>query len=187
FAGALDVARVVEHEALGVGMAEVLEVDDLQAVARLTAVEVVNDFVALVEINELQVELLADGIDEAEQVLFFLGAAVFVTLAINKPGDLRVRSHGGTDLLGANAGGANKIRPPMIVRLELVFLPHHQGGTAHENNVFSVGRSGGGRLAGGENRQEDKEQKQSFHREMSGAVFMLRSDLLQLRRGNFPS
>src|SRR4051794_39514281 len=156
-------------------MAEVLEVDNFQAVARLAVVEVVDDIVALVDVNELQVELLANGIDEREQVLFFLDAAILVALAINKPGDLCVRSRGGPDLFGPNASGPDKICPPMIVRLEFVFLPHHQRGTADQNDVFAVGRGGGGRSVGGENRQENEEQEQSFHREMSGAVFMLKS------------
>src|SRR3954471_24961266 len=116
-------------------MAEVLEVDDFQAVARLTGVEVIDDVVALVDVNELQVELLANGIDEGEKVLLFLDAAILIALAINEPGNLRVRSGGGPDLFGPNARGANKICPPMVMGLDLVFLPHHQGGTADENDV----------------------------------------------------
>ena len=70
FAGALDVAAVIEHEALRVRMAEVFEVGDLQAVARLAVIQVIDDFVALREINELQVELVAHGTDEANKSCF---------------------------------------------------------------------------------------------------------------------
>ena len=72
FAGALDVAAVIEHEALRVGVAEIFEVGDLQAVARLAVVQVIDDFVALLKIDQFQVVLVADGGDVAEQILFFL-------------------------------------------------------------------------------------------------------------------
>ncbi len=65
FAGALDVAAVIEHEALRVGVSEIFEVGDFQAVARLAVVQVIDDLVALLKINQLQVKLVADGSDVA--------------------------------------------------------------------------------------------------------------------------
>src|SRR5436190_1960834 len=76
--------------------------------------------------------------------------------------------------------GSDEVRPPMIVRLEFVFFPDHQGRAADEENVFAIYRRRRGRLAGEGNSQENEDQKQSFHRKMLGAVFMLGSELLQL-------
>jgi hypothetical protein len=52
----------------------------------------------------------------------------------------------------------------MIVRLELVFFPHHERWAADEQDVFAVYRSGRGGLANEEETQEKEKWEQSFHR-----------------------
>jgi hypothetical protein len=47
--GAVDVVRVVEHQARLVRVPEILEADDLHLIARTAVVQVVDDLSALVE------------------------------------------------------------------------------------------------------------------------------------------
>src|SRR3954464_7618170 len=184
FACALDVAAVVEHEALRVGMAEVFEVCHLQAVPRLPGIEIIDDFVAFRKINELQVEFFTDRINEAKQIHFFLYAAVLVAGPVNKPGDFSVRV-GRADLLGANAGGADEISPPMVVWLLFVFLPNHKRRPADQEHIFTISRGGGG-LSGDEDNEKKEQREQSFHGQIVGAVFMLKWRFLQPKPGLKP-
>src|SRR5439155_19114703 len=97
-----------------------------------------------------------------DQVLMLLRRAIEITLLINQPGDWRVRAKPVAQLLSAEPRRANKIRPPMIVRLGLVLLPLFQGGSADEDDPLAfrdvVARLGGQR----ENRQRSN-QKEPFH------------------------
>src|SRR5207248_8674922 len=108
----------------------------------------------------------------------FLYGAVLVALAVDQPRDFGIGSLG-ADLLGPDTSGTDEIRPPMIVWLDFVFLPHHQGGTTDKEHVFAANRRGGRGLAG-KKAQQNQKQKQSFHRKWLGAVFMLRTDSLQV-------
>src|SRR5205809_5545276 len=98
-------------------MPEEFEVDDSNAVARLTVVKIIDDLRALVEVNKIQIKFLAHGIDVTEQILMLLLGTIDVALLVNQPGDLRVGAEFFSQLLGADAGGAHKIRPPVIVRI----------------------------------------------------------------------
>jgi hypothetical protein len=53
----------------------------------------------------------------------------------------------------------------MIVRLKLVFLPHHERRAADKEDIFAVCGGSGRRLNGGRHRQEKQEQEESFHQE----------------------
>ena len=140
-------------------MAEVFEVDHFLAVA----IQIIDNVVAVHDVDEVQVKLVPDGIDEGKQVLLLLHGAVLVALLINEPGDLGV-GRGSANLLGADARGTDEIRPPMIVRLLFVFFPDHERRAADEEDVFAVRGRGGGRLAREEKTQENKKREQSFHR-----------------------
>jgi hypothetical protein len=60
----------------------------------------------------------------------------------------------------------------MIVRLLFVLLPDHQGRTTHEQDVFSLGRGGGGRgVPGQKQAQKNKNWQQSFHRKVGSSIY----------------
>ena len=81
--------------------------------------------VAVAEVDEVEIELVAHGSDELEQVLFFLLTSIDVALLVNQPGDLRVRPVLLAQLLRPNSRGADEIRPPMIMRdRAFVLLPN---------------------------------------------------------------
>src|SRR4051812_33307967 len=88
--GAVQIARVVEHPAGAVRMAEVLEVRDLHLVAVLAVVQVVDHLLGLVEEDELDVESIADRLDVAEEVVVLLLGARDVGGPVDEPGDVRV-------------------------------------------------------------------------------------------------
>ena len=117
-------------------MAVEFEIGNLHAVAWFALVEVVDDFRAFVEPDEVDAVFVAHGDDVGYEIDFILslGAAV-VAGAMDEPGD------GGTwvlllDFLNADAGGADEISPPAVVRIGFVFFPFLEGGAATEENVF---------------------------------------------------
>ena len=63
FTGAFDIVAVIEHETRPVRMPEIFETRDLHLVSRLPAVQIINDFLARAEPNEIDVELVADRTD----------------------------------------------------------------------------------------------------------------------------
>ena len=76
-----------------------------------------------------------------EQILFFLRRAIHITLAINEPGNLRIRILR-ANLFGPNAPRPDEIGPPMVVRLLFVFFPDHQRRATDKQDVFARGGSG---------------------------------------------
>src|SRR5438477_11712661 len=82
--------------------------------------------------NEIEIKFFAHRIDQANQVLVFLFRAIHIALLINKPGDLRIRSKLGAHLLSPQSCGPNKVRPPVIVRINFIFLPLIHGGSANK-------------------------------------------------------
>ena len=60
FASTVDIVAVIEHETSAVRMPEKFETDDLHLISRLPVVQIVNDFLARAEPNEIDVELVAD-------------------------------------------------------------------------------------------------------------------------------
>src|SRR5688572_15516501 len=151
-------------------MAKELEVDDLNAISRLSIVQIINDLVAFVEIDQLDVVLVAHRVDVPDQVLLVLRRAVDVALLVDQPGDHRIRILR-LDLLGPNPAGADEIGPPMIVRLLLVFLPHHQGRSADDEDVFARSGGGGSRLSGQQEAAKKEKREQSFHRGTGSSIY----------------
>lgn len=142
FARAVDVIAVIEHKTRFVRMPEILEVGDLHLVAPGAGVEVIDDFATFVEPDEVDVELVAHGADQADQILMFLLGTIEITLFINQPCDLRVRPDLIAKLFGPQTRCTNKIRPPMIVRRGFVFFPLIHRRPAHQENVFAGDRLG---------------------------------------------
>src|SRR5688500_8250451 len=142
-------------------MAKELEVDNFYTISRLAIVQIIDDLVALVEIDQLDVVFVAHRVDVADQVLLVLRRAVDVALLVYQPGDHRIRILR-LDLLGPNAAGANEVSPPMIVRLLLVFLPHHQRGPTDNEDVFTIRRRSGAGLGSQAESQEKKKCEPSF-------------------------
>src|ERR1700704_29205 len=137
-------------------MPEKFEPGDFDLVARLARVQVINDLVTSLEINQVQIVLLADRIYVADQILFFLHGAIEITLFVNEPGNLLVRSVLGAHLFGPNPRGANEICPPMIGRLGLVLFPLPQGRPADQENVFATNWI---RSLSGERKDEEKQNR----------------------------
>src|SRR6266496_945069 len=115
FTGAVDVVAVIEHETGPVRMSKIFKVGDFYLIARLAVVQIIDHLGARVKPNEIEIKFFANRIDQANQVLVLLLRAINISLLVNQPGDLRVRSKLGAQLLRAQPGGANKVRPPMIV------------------------------------------------------------------------
>src|ERR1044071_4101116 len=85
----------------------------------------------------------------------FLFRAIEVALFINQPGNLLVWPEVATQLFGAQTRGAHEVRPPMIVRIKLVFFPLIQGRSADYDDIFAVGSESAARP----HEQQYKQQK----------------------------
>src|SRR5438477_13102550 len=68
FGGTVDHVAIIEHEARPIGMAEIFEGSNLQRSARLTVIKIIDHVSALVEVNKMQIELVAHGIDVPDQI-----------------------------------------------------------------------------------------------------------------------
>ena len=90
FTRAIDIVAVIEHKTGLVGMAEIFEAGDLQAVAILPGIKIINHSAAVAKPNEVEIIFIAHGLDVTEQILVLLRGAIDVTLFVNEPGDLRV-------------------------------------------------------------------------------------------------
>src|SRR6476620_7865287 len=107
--------------------------------------------------DEIEIKLVANRTDEADQVLMLLLCALLVTLPVNKPCNLSIRPELGAQLFGAQARSPHKVCPPMIVRKGLVLFPLIHRRAAHQNDVFT--RSGWRGLRDkGEDREKNDEQ-----------------------------
>ena len=104
-------------------MAEKFEARDLQFAARMSIVNVIDDVAAVAKVNQVEVIFVAHGVDVGDQVLLLLHGAIFVTLAVNEPGDHPIGPELRTQLFRAHARGMDKVRPPVIVRLRLCISP----------------------------------------------------------------
>ena len=67
----------------------------------------------------------------------FLFGAIQISLFVNEPGNLRIRSELSPQLFGAYSRGADKIRPPMVVRISFIVFPLIKRRSANQNNVFA--------------------------------------------------
>ena len=154
-------------------MAEIFEERDLDLIARLAAVQVIDDVIAVLKIDQIQVECVAHGTEKPEQILLFLRGPVDVTLLVDQPGDLRVRTVFFAQLLGANAGRPDEICPPMVVREgAFVFLPLHQGRAAHQKDKFRRGVCGARGHGGGQGQKhEKKEEREAFHGDYRSSIY----------------
>ncbi len=92
FARAIDIVAVIEHKTGHVGMAEIFEAGDLEAVAILPPIKIINDADAVAKPDEVEIIFVAHGLDMADQVLVFLLRAIDVTLFVNEPGNYRIGS-----------------------------------------------------------------------------------------------
>ena len=137
FRRAVEHVAVIEHETRLVRMAEVFEARDLQFAARMSIINVVDDVAAVAKINQVEMIFVAHGVDVGDQVLLLLHGTIFVTLAVNEPGNHPVGAKLRAQLFRAHARGMDEVRPPMIVRLRFVFLPFVQRRAAHDDDVFA--------------------------------------------------
>src|SRR6266487_1710645 len=123
-------------------MAEVFEAPNLHPIPRLPRVQVIDDFGAAVKIDQVQTVFIAHRIDETDQVLMLLLGAIQITLLVYEPGNLGVRSELAAQLLCPYSRGANKVRPPMIVRINFIVLPLIKGRPAHDDDPLFVRGAG---------------------------------------------
>ena len=142
-------------------MAKVFEAGDFRPIAWLSGVQIIDDFGSGVKVNQVQIEPVAHGIDEADQILVLLRSAIEIALLINKPGDRSVGAELGAQLLSAQSRGANKVRPPMVVRIGLVVLPLIERRATHNDDPLT-GRRGGRFRSERQDRQRTNEEK-AFH------------------------
>src|SRR5215831_10471578 len=125
-------------------------------------IEVIDHLLPRTEPNEMEIKFVADGIDQTNQVLVLLFGTILVTLSVNEPSKLHVRPKFGAQLLGAQPRRAYKVRPPVIVRVSLVFFPLIHRGPAYQDDVFAGGRRCRPRRER-EHRQKGNEQEAVYH------------------------
>lgn|SRR5580700_1051132 len=118
-------------------MSKVFETANLHPIARLAVVQIIDHVAAIAEVNDIEMKLFADRINEADQILFFLLCAIEITLFVDEPGNLSVRAKLRAQLVGAQAGGMDKVGPPMIVRLRFVLFPLLERWSADEQDIFA--------------------------------------------------
>src|SRR4030095_1290756 len=88
--------------------------------------------------NEIEIKFIANGLNQADQILVFLRRTIYIALFVNEPRDPRIRAELRAQLLGEQPRATNKIRPPMIMRINLVLLPLIHGGSAYDDDVFPL-------------------------------------------------
>ena len=150
-------------------MPEVFETDNLQSVASRPIIQVIDDLVAALKIDQVEIKLVRDGVDEANQVLVLLCGTIKIALFVNQPGDLGVRPKASAKLFGAQAGCMHEIRPPMIVRIGFVLFPLMQRRSAHHHDPFP-GRMGGRHRSNRHDRQ-CKNKQRAFHRVKESTIY----------------
>src|SRR6266550_6924659 len=91
----------------------------------------------------MNVELVSDRFDVADQILLFLNPAIDISGPVNQPGNHLIGAVLGPDLFGAYTGGPNKVGPPVVMRLGLVFLPLVHRRSTDQDNPLGLGRWGG--------------------------------------------
>src|SRR5436309_9991516 len=121
-------------------MAEIFKAADLYLVAWLTLVQIIDYFRAWAKPDQLEIIFFTHTIDQADQILVFLFCAVLVTLPVDKPRNLRVRTELLAQLFGAQPGSPHKVRPPMVVRDSLIFFPLIHRRPAHKDDVLTRSR-----------------------------------------------
>ena len=118
-------------------MTEVVEASDFVARTILPVIQIIAKLVRSLEINQLQSEFCANRIDHAEDVFLLLRLSPFISGAIKQPGNFG----GGTilisKLLDSQTTRADEVKPPVIVRLDLIFFPRHEGDSAGGHNVLT--------------------------------------------------
>src|SRR5215831_3862030 len=139
---AINIVAVIEHEAGAIRVTEILKTGNLYLISWLPVVEIIDDFLARDEPNETDIEFIAHGADEADQVLVFLFGAIFITLPVDEPRDLGTGAELAAQLFGAQTRGPHKIRPPMVVRESLVFFPLIHRRPTDQDYVFPLDRRG---------------------------------------------
>src|SRR5207237_496813 len=137
FRRAVYVAAVIEHKAGFVRVTKKFKPRHLLTFAVTSGVQIIDNVVAVLKPNEIQIKLVSDSLDQPDQILIFLRLAIEITLFINQPGDGRVRPEPFAQLVGTEPRRANEIRPPMIVRLRLVLFPLLEGGPADQDDPFA--------------------------------------------------
>lgn len=133
-------------------MAEVVKGRNLVTGTVLPAVEIVAELICCLEIDQFQSVFRANRIDYAEYVFLFLGLPSFVAGAIDQPSNLRRWPILISQLLDPETAGADKVEPPVVMRLKLVFLPGHKGDSTGGYDVLASV------LAECERRQGDRHQ-----------------------------
>lgn len=163
---AVNLVAVIEHEAGAVGVAEVFEIGDLDAVARLSRIEVVDELLLGVEENQVNLELLLHALNLRDEVLLFLPfAPADIAGLVDQPGDESVVAVCLAQLLKADAGGMDEICPPVIVGNPLELLPFDERRAAGDDNIFRLISLLGAEGDAPQSQQEKKAGDRSIHDE----------------------
>lgn len=134
-----DVAAVVEHEAVAIGMAEEVEADDVAA-----GVDGGDCLWPGVDPDELGFALGGLLGDPGGVGLAVIAAAREVAVFVNDPSDLSAVSVGFAEFVHAHGGGADEVGPPTVVSVFFnaeVFPLSRSGATAEDDVLF--GEEGG--------------------------------------------
>ena len=76
FRCAVEHVAVIEHETGPIRVSEIFKAGNLHPIPRLAVVQIINHLRASMKPNEIEIEFFAHRIDQAGQILVFLGRAI---------------------------------------------------------------------------------------------------------------
>ncbi len=168
---AVNLIAVVEHEAGTVGVTEVFQIGNLDAIAWLPCIQVIDQLLLGVEENKVELEFLLHALDLLEQIFFLLALPTAdIAGLVNKPGDESIVTIGLAQFCKADAGGMHEIGPPMIVGNAFEFLPLDQRWPPCDDDILGfIGLLG---VKGDASQREKEEQAEDGSVHGVGAKFI---------------
>ena len=125
-----------------------LQTRDLDLLAGLPAVQVVDHLLTLVEPHEVDAIFVPHRDDVRDEVALVLAAAApHIARLVHKPRDPRPGTLLLLNFLNPHPCRANKISPPPVMRCRFVFLPLLKGRPAAQEHIFALHRGHGRRQA----------------------------------------
>ena len=116
-----------------------LEVRNLDPIARLAIVEIVDELAGIAEEHEIEAVFVPNAGDIADQVGLVLALrAPHIAGLVDKPCDARGRAMLLAELFNADASRPNEISPPSIVRSSFELLPFDERRPAAQDDVFAL-------------------------------------------------
>ena len=118
-------------------MTEVVEASDFVTRTVLPMVQIIAELIRSLEIDQVHSVLFANRVDYTENVFLFLRLPSLIPGTIYQPGNLSGWSILISKLVDSKTTRSDEIEPPVIMRLDFVFFPGHEGDSASPHNVLT--------------------------------------------------